>query len=536
MQQQLCDQGLPPLAARVLAARDIKKRDDIVPPLSSLPAPDFLPDIARFCELVSTAITERQKIFVIGDYDADGMCATAIAVDFLQQLKADVEWRIPQRVRHGYGLHTEIVEEAAAANATLLLTVDNGISAHAAVQKAKELGMTVCITDHHLPSGELPNADCIVNPNKTTPPTLGKNLAGAGIIFYALAAVRQKLNADLKMGQFLDLAAVATIADCVPLDSLNRTLVGGGLRLLRSGGGREGIRALANQAKLKLVNLSCRDISHAIAPRINAAGRFDRTDLGMACLTAKGKPAAAKAAAILDSLNIKRIKMVKAIMAKTKQIHTSPPGIVLYDPDWASGVVGIIAGRIAEMYDCPAVIFSRCNDTWRGSGRTPAGWDLHQLTKMTCSNCPDVVKFGGHKRAVGITTTNVEEFAQAFVECCRQTPRQAEESTWQVDELPPSAEITPAAVECLEKMVWGESFPRPLFAGNFAVSQRRNIGENHLRVMLKSNGGNGEKLALPAIAFHRQSMEDEVFAIFSLSNDRFTNEVLAVIEAVPMAL
>ena len=592
MRRRLLQQGLPPLAARVLSARDIAHCDDIIPPLSSLPPPDFLPDIKVLCDILEQAISKQEKICIVGDYDADGMCATALAADGLHRLGAEVIWRIPERMRHGYGLHSDIAEEAAAEGAAILLTVDNGTSATAAVAKAKSLGLKVCITDHHLPGDSRPDADCLVNPN-LTPGSPGANLCGTGVVFYALAALRSRLDAELKMSGYLDLVALATVADCMPMDSLNRALVGGGLRMLRGGGGRKGIRALAAAAKLNLESAGCRDISHAIAPRLNAAGRFDRADLGVECLLADSDDSARKAAAKIDAFNHRRKEEVERIMAeaesKLSKSKTLPPGIVVRNADWLPGVTGIVASRLVERHQCPAIVFCQCNGLWRGSGRAPSGWDLHCLTK-TAGTMADIFgaasdsnsdskmnsnsesngegmlnfnssansnsktesktesaeqvgdsnsnvnsqttkrgAFGGHRRAVGITIADedIEKFALAFAECCGRAQSAAAAEPQQVDAPPPPDEITAEGVACLEAMVWGELFPRPLFAGDFAVSQRRSVGRRHLTMLL--SGGDG--LELPAIAFNIQNVGDQIRALFTLSIDSRRGGIMAVIES-----
>ncbi|MBE8158080.1 MAG: hypothetical protein HAW59_01640 [Betaproteobacteria bacterium] len=527
LRQKLIAEGVPPLAARVLAARNISGRGDIAPKLAELPPPDFLPDIEKFCDLTAAAIGGQKKICVVGDYDADGMCATALAVECLRAMDADVVWRIPDRIRHGYGLHAQIVEEAAADGAALLLTVDNGVSANTAAARAKALGMTVCVTDHHLPPSELPAADCIVNPQlaKTAE---GKNLSGVGVAFYAMAALRRRLGANIKMENFLDLVALGTIADCMPMDKLNRTLVGGGLARLRAAP-RPGIAALAAEAGRSMKNTGCRDVSHFFAPRINAAGRFCRAEIAVECLLAKTGEAARKPAAEMATLNKDRKKMVAEIMRETEAMNISPPAAVLFDKNWTPGVLGIVAGNVAETHGCPAVVFCRCGDMWRGSGRAPAGWDLYALARAAAAQCGEnaVPRFGGHRRAIGVSVRDEESlkaFAAAFTEECRHTVLQ-DSYCWEVDDLPPPEEVTAESVGYLEKIVWGEEFPRPLFVGDFKISEQRGLNGGHVRMRL---GGGG--WALPAIAFNRESVGDSERAIFSLSVDKYTGKAAAIVE------
>lgn len=524
VRRKLCEEGLPPLAARVLSARNIAARQDIVPPLSTLPPPEILPQIDKLCDILADAIRNHKKIWVVGDYDADGMCATALAVESLRQLGAETAWRIPERTRHGYGLHEDIAEEAAADNAAVLLTVDNGVAAGDAVARAKSLGMKVCITDHHLLPSTLPDADCIVNPQLGGSDSPGVNLAGVGVAFYAMAALRKHLDSPLKMAPFLDLVAVGTVADCVPMDTLNRTLVGGGLAQIRHRGGRPGIAALAAAAKMNSATCTCRDISHAIAPRINAAGRLDNSETAVQCLLADNMKEARRTAAKLSAFNVKRKEIVERIMAQTAAPPPTAAAVVVSDSEWPAGVIGIVAGRLADLYGRPTVVFARVNGEWRGSGRTPPGRDLYRLVADAAKNAT-VLKFGGHRRAVGITVHEVAPFARAFEECCRAAPADAPQ--WQVDETPPQNEITTTALECLDEMVWGEEFSRPLFAGTFAVSEVKPIGQSHIKMRLRGDG-----LNLPALAFYRREIGDTTTAIFSLTKDLYTGNPAAIIESI----
>ena len=525
LRRKLCEQKMPPLAARILSAREITAPEDAVPLLETLPRPDFLPDIDKTCHVLAEAIREQKKICVIGDYDADGLCASALTHECLQELGAQVTWQIPSRLKHGYGLHEAIVEQAAKDGIGVLLTVDNGISANQAVARAKALNITVCVTDHHLPPEELPNADCIVNPKLTTRPE-GANLSGSGVAFYVMAALRRHMQGKLKMNQFLDLAAVGTVADCMPMDAMNRTIVGAGLEHMRRGR-RHGLAALAGGKRIR--GVTCRDISHHIAPRINAAGRFDCADRAMACLLAKTNDDAQAAARELSELNDRRKETVKEIMAQTETMNLGPPAAVAANEAWPPGVSGIVAGRLANLHQCPAVVFSRCNDIWRGSGRAPPEWDLHALTTAVAEECGTdiILGFGGHRRAVGISASEIEPVKRAFIKHCERLKSLNPPPQWEVDETPPMSEITPHAVAYLERMVWGEEFERPLFAGEFSVSDQRQVGRGHLRMWLR----NGD-INLPAIAFNRVSLSEKAEAVFSLTCDHMTGKVMAVVEEI----
>ena len=557
LRRKLQEEGLPILAARVLSARDIAARQDIVPPLAALPHPDILPGMQILTGILADAVAGRQHIRVIGDYDADGMCATALTVICLRRLGATVDWRIPDRIKHGYGLNAEIAEEAANDKVKVLLTVDNGVSAADAVQRAKDLNMRVCVTDHHQPPDVLPPADCIVNPKLNGDDAPGANLAGVGVAFYAMASLRRKLQSDLKMTEFLDLVALGTIADCMPMDSVNRTLTGGGLARLRAGHGRKGFAAILAGSPRSMSDLTCRDISHLIAPRINAAGRIsaagginadkklNNADIAVKCLLADEYQDALQAAAQLSDLNQQRKEIVEKIMRQISEdmeqqgLRSERSAVVVSDEKWQPGVAGIIAGKLAERYHCPAMVFTfvqppageqSCEGKWRGSGRAPAGWDLHQLLTDTAKRCKsEEWKFGGHRQAVGVSVPEVSEFARAFEECCRQAPK-SEEPQWQVDEMPDAKDITPDAVLCLESMIWGEQFAYPRFAGEFTVSSQKLFGrdQQHLRMRLR-----GEGLDLPAIAFNRcQEVDKTTQAVFTLTQDNYTGQTMAVVEAV----
>ena len=528
LRRKLQSEGVPPLAARILSARNIAGSEDIAPPLAALPPPDVLPDMEKLCDILAAAVRNGEKICVVGDYDADGMCATALAVRCLEKLGANVSWKIPDRKTHGYGLHTEIAETAAAEGASVLLTVDNGVAAADAVARAKQLGMKVCITDHHLPPPQLPDADCIVNPRLHGGESAGANLSGVGVAFYAMAALRTRLGAALKMTPFLDLVAVGCIADCMPMDATNRAMVGGGLARLRRGDGRAGLAALLAEVQPRRAdNLSCDDIGHSVAPRINAAGRLNQTQTAMECLLAEDKKTAHKKAAALSVLNEKRKQIVAATMA---QIPAPPPNaaaVIAADEKWQSGVMGIIAGKLADAHRIPALAFTRENGLWRGSGRAPPGRNLHSLVVAAAEIAP-VINFGGHSQAVGVSLGEISPFAQAFTECCRRDAPAAA-PRWQVDEMPPPEEITPDAVGYLERIVWGGGFARPLFAGAFAVSEIRPLGRGreHLRMRLRGGG-----LNIPALAFFHGEIGDNINAVFSLMRDSFNGSVVAVIKEV----
>jgi single-stranded-DNA-specific exonuclease len=498
--------------------------------LQTLPTPDFLPNIERFCDLMSTAVKNKQPICVVGDYDADGMSATALAVKCLQRMNATVSWTIPERQTHGYGLHPAIVESEAANGSQILLTVDNGINANRAIARAKELGLTVCVTDHHLPGDELPPADCLVNP-RLGENHAGQNLAGVGVAFYAMAALRRHLGFDFDMSSYLDLVALGTVADCVKLDAINRALVGGGLARLRTGQVSPPLAALSVYTRSPRHDINCRDISFRLAPRLNAAGRFDKAALGVRFLLANDMTQARRLAAQLDTLNNRRIALMSNTMAEASALLDEhlPAGIVVARDNWLPGVLGLIAGQLCEKHHRPALAFSPHEGYWRGSGRAPKGWQLHNLIKKIATEGGVIPgRFGGHAEAVGVTVENIEKFADVFTRACEEEEMNSRASAWDVDAVPPPEEVTMQAVSDLQKLVWGEGFPPPRFAGEFDISQQRPLKGGHLQLQLQQ--GNWR---LPAICFNRtQLVGNKIAMVFSLVNDRYTSQVSGIIEII----
>ena len=451
-EKRLQAEGITPLAARVLSARGVNNSDDIVPALRRLPPPSDLPGAeSAACELAA-AITASQKICVVGDYDVDGMTATAIAVDCLTFLGADVDWLIPRRCA-GYGLSSALAEEAARRGANWILTVDNGICATSGIAKAQALGMKVCVSDHHRFGPKPPLADCIVHPalNKTVTPL--SNLVGVGVVFYLMAALRARLNVDCDMSQYLDLTALGTIADCAPMDEVNRTLVGGGLRRLRAGAGRIGLMALTRRAKRDIGTLGTSDLGYALAPRLNAAGRLDNVDDAMQCLLADNETTADAAVRRLEKHNGQRIVLQNQALKELRATlpDTLPAGIVKFNDSWHLGVIGIVAGVISADTGRPTLVFAGTGDGhWRGSGRAPDGWDLFALIQEIDKNNPGLLLgFGGHAGAVGVNLeySGEKHLEELFASACAAAKKPTKPG-WEVDETPMTEEITKAAVCC----------------------------------------------------------------------------------------
>ena len=486
-------QGLAALPAQVLAARGITRRADIVPPLAALPPPAVFNGITAMARRLVQAIANDETIYVVGDYDVDGVAATVILVSCLRQMNANVHWKIPER-DGGYGLSPGIVEAAIADGAQIILTADNGINAHAAVSRAHELGACVCVTDHHRPDDDQPcAADHVINPHFNNNDDLA-NLCGAGVAFYLMAEMRTQLGTDIPMKDYLDLLALATVADCVPMDAVNRSLVGGGIDQIRDGKGgmRPGIAALCDVARLYPPQLTSRDISFRLAPRINAAGRMNRAHDAVTGLLADDPKVARRQAAIMQDANQQRILRQKEILAMARTlVDPTAAGIVVADPDWESGIVGIIAGVLSAKYHRPAIVLCQHgngDNGWRGSARAPETYDLHQLLADIDAAHPDVIRdFGGHRQAAGVLVekNQLDAFTAAFNDGCAAVGAPPPQRL--VDAATPAL-LTATAAKQLEDVPWGIGFLRPQFYGSFAVTQVTPLNGGHLKMLLQGDG------------------------------------------------
>ncbi|MGI9338836.1 MAG: single-stranded-DNA-specific exonuclease RecJ [Gammaproteobacteria bacterium] len=524
----LMAQGVFPLAARVLAARGISERADIAPKLSSLPLPDAFAAAGNVAKHLAHSIANNKRICVIGDYDADGMTSTALAVQAMTKMGADVIWRIPSR-GDGYGLSEALVRQAADDGAKTLLTVDNGVNAEDAVRAAKNAGMTMLITDHHL-GGECPDADAIAHPRSFAPLD---GLAGVGVIFYVMAALKKAMNADIDMGDYLDLVALGTIADCAPLNLVNRAFVHAGMMRMRKHRARKGLLHLVELAKCNMAMLNSRDISFRLAPRINAAGRMDKVKSAMENLLAESDADAKTTAARLCELNSARGDLQRGILKEARKTlpRQMPPGIVAAGQKWHEGIIGIIAGILCDEHRRPVVVFGGDNNgNWKGSGRAPPHWDLHKILQTAAAKHPALIAdFGGHSRAIGIkiTAEKIPQFAEVFAQVCgEQTPPDAEPKV-QVDALPPPADITPEAVAELHDIAWGEAFAAPLFAGEYKVLSEKPMGAGggHRKLLLEAGGKR-----FSAVQFNQSvSGASDIFALFRLDCGRY-GEVRMLIE------
>jgi len=495
---------LPPLLRRLYLARGIRSATELELNLTQLLSPQTLGGIAAAVELLSNALTYNHHIAIVGDYDADGATATAVCVLVLRALGGQhIEAFIPSRFTLGYGLAPELVDQAAAWGAKLILTVDTGISSFAGVARARELGLQVIITDHHLPGNALPEANAIVNPNLPNDPFLGKNTAGVGVAFYLLTALRRRLQPNLNMSAFLDLVALGTVADLVPLDHNNRILVQQGLQLIRTRRCRPGIAALLQIAQRPLERIVASDLAFQIGPRLNAAGRLKTMDLGLACLLNDNSEEALEQAQVLDNLNRERrdIEQQMKTQAEINLSHIAltgeiPLGLCLYNTNWHQGVIGILASRLKELYHRPVIVLAPSDDgTIKGSARSIAEVHIRDLLIDIDSRHPGLLmRYGGHAMAAGLTlqqdsvTTFTNIFAATVHKHLNGILPQAQIIS---DGVLHQSEINAETARLLRyAMPWGQGFPPPVFDGEFRVRAQRIVGQVHLKLTLaNTNGG-----------------------------------------------
>ncbi|MFJ2461206.1 single-stranded-DNA-specific exonuclease RecJ [Pseudomonas neuropathica] len=510
---------LPPLLTRLYAARGVQSEAELDKSLARLIPFQQLKGIDAAVDLLVTALEQRQRILIVGDFDADGATASTVGMLGLRLLgAAHVDYLVPNRFEYGYGLTPEIVEVALTREPQLLITVDNGISSVEGVAAAKKAGLKVLITDHHLPGDELPLADALVNPNQPGCEFPSKALAGVGVIFYVLMALRARLRSlgwyenkpQPNIGELLDLVALGSVADVVPLDANNRILVHQGLERIRAGRARPGIKAILEVAKRDAARITSTDLGFIVGPRLNAAGRLDDMSLGIECLLTADANLAREMAAQLDGMNQDRKSieqgMQREALAQLKDlpVESMPFGLCLFDPEWHQGVIGILASRMKERYFRPTIAFADAGDgLLKGSGRSVQGFHIRDALSVVAAQHPNLIaKYGGHAMAAGLTLPqeNFSLFAEAFdAEVRRQlreedlTGRMLTDGTLAVEEF--HLELARALRHAGP---WGQHFPEPLFHGVFQLVEQRVVGERHLKVVLKSECGS---VKLDGIAF-----------------------------------
>jgi single-stranded-DNA-specific exonuclease len=512
-------QTLPPLLARVYANRGISRLDEIDTRLQALLPPNRLAQSERAAELLIAAIAQHKRIVIVGDFDADGATSSALAVLGLRALGAEhVSFRVPDRFRYGYGLTPPIVAEVIADGADLIVTVDNGIASIDGVAAAKLADVPVLVTDHHLPGEQLPEAAAIVNPNAPGCSFPSKALAGVGVMFYVLLATRARMRelglpgGEVNLAQFLDLVALGSVADVVPLDQNNRILIQQGLQRIRAGQCRPGIRALLMIAKREREHLVASDLAFSIGPRLNAAGRLDDMSLGINCLLAESDREAMTLAAELDALNHERREIEDDMLAtaeqqllrKLREQATLPAALCLFDDSWHQGVIGILAGRLKDRCHRPAICLADAGDgLLKGSGRSIPGVHLRDVLATIANRHPALLsKFGGHAMAAGLTLQqhDLPLFAEQFAaEVSRQLgPVPPEREIWSDGELGSEHFDYEQAQQLRNAGPWGQLFPEPLFHGEFEVIGRRTMAERHRQLTLR----HAEGAVVEAVAFN----------------------------------
>lgn len=520
---KLCkDISTATLLERVFAMRGINHHDELQIDLKNLHPISMLKDIETATKILIDAIRRQEKILIVGDFDADGATSTALAVRALRAMgHQQVDYLVPNRFEYGYGLTPEIVEEANKRSPSLIVTVDNGISSIKGVEKAKLLGIKVLITDHHLPAKETPDANAIVNPNQRGDEFPSKNLAGVGVIFYLMLALKISLQKQNyfsdnnliapNLTELLDLVALGTVADVVTLDQNNRILVEQGLRRMRSGKACEGIQALFRVAKRNINNAVSTDLGFACGPRLNAAGRLDDMSLGIECLLSDDAINAMDYASALDDLNIERRSIEENMKAEALSILEEldnnklsgdlPPVLCLYNDAWHQGVIGILAARVKERYNRPTIIFApadamnieKANAEIKGSARSIATIHIRDILDEVASSTPGLLeKFGGHAMAAGLTLekSRFDEFTQAICHIVNKHVR--EETFVELHYSDGELEAQDFDLKCANELrfaaPWGQNFPTPIFDNHFTIINKRIIKERHLKLLLRTKG------------------------------------------------
>ncbi len=503
---------LPPLLRRLYLQRGIQDAAELERGAKHLLPWQTLGGIEQAVTLLHQMLESGRRIVVVGDFDADGATSTALTVLALRSLGGNVDYLVPNRFEDGYGLSPEVVEQARARGAEMILTVDNGISSHAGVDTAHQHGIPVLVTDHHLPGDTLPAAEAIVNPNLNDSEFPSRSLAGVGVAFYLMLALRAHLRqknwfsngrAEPNLAELLDLVALGTVADVVPLDANNRILVWQGLSRIRAGKCRAGIRALLEIANRDARQLAASDLGFAVGPRLNAAGRLDDMSVGVALLLTEDIAQARMLANELDALNQTRKEIEQGMKSEALALcdalerqHTDLPlGLAFYHPEWHQGVVGILASRLKERFHRPVIAFAPAGDgTLKGSGRSIAGLHLRDALERLDTLYPGMmIKFGGHAMAAGLSleTEKYDLFRERFAALIDEwlDGEALQGVIWSDGELHAQEFSLHTAEMLREAGPWGQAFPEPVFDGQFKLLQQKLVGERHLKVMIEPLGG-----------------------------------------------
>lgn len=503
--------ALSPLLARIYAARKVTVIEDVNYELRQLPSFALLKGIDLATDLLVDALEKSHQILIIGDYDADGATSTALAVRALRAMGGRVDYLIPNRFEYGYGLTPEIVAVARQGMPDLLVTVDNGIASLEGVSAAKAAGIKVLITDHHLPGESLPEADAIVNPNQPGDVFPGKALAGVGVIFYVMLALRARLRESgwferqavtaPNLADLLDLVALGTVADVVTLDHLNRTLVAQGLARIRAGRGCAGIQAMLEVSGREAARLNASDLGFSLGPRLNAAGRLEDMSLGVACLLTDDMTQARGYATQLHELNLERRAIEQEMKQDAQEIllemeaglhqGSLPWGLCLFDPAWHQGVIGILASRIKDQHHRPVIAFADAgNGDLKGSARSIPNLHIRDVLDSIATRHPGLIqKFGGHAMAAGLSlpATHLESFSTAFDQEVHRllTEDDLQDVLMSDGELAEDSLTLEVASSLQHAGPWGQNFPEPVFDGEFILLARKTVGGQHLKLTVR---------------------------------------------------
>jgi len=531
----LIAQGVNPLLARLYAARGVVSKSELEISLSGIIPPEQLTNSAEMARLLVDAIAASKKLLVIGDYDADGATATAVAVKGLRSVGANVDFLVPNRFEYGYGLTPEIVQLASTLKPDILITVDNGIASVDGVEAANLLGLQVLITDHHLPSDTTPQAACIVNPNQHGCQFPSKNLAGVGVMFYVLLALRAELRkrgaftdiAEPNLTELLDLVALGTVADLVKLDANNRILVEQGLRRIRAGACCVGITALLKIAGKAPEKVTAQDLGFYVGPRLNAAGRLDDMRLGIACLLAETEADATKKAQTLHELNMERrnieANMQDSALISLENIEVANQySLSIYNADYHQGVIGILASRLKEKYHRPTLVFADAGDgIVKGSGRSIPGLHLRDALDLVTKQYPSlIIKFGGHAMAAGLSIkkTDFLAFQSAFEVVTRGLLNEADlQAVMETDGNLDANDISLQTAQILASSVWGQGFPQPIFCDTFKVINQRIVGEKHLKLLLEKDQKRFDAIYFTCI----ENLVENITAVYALEANEY---------------
>jgi single-stranded-DNA-specific exonuclease len=532
--------GVHPLLARIYAARRIRSSAELRYEAAALLSPSLLKGVDDAARLLADAVQSGKRLLIVADYDADGATACAVGIRALRAFGAQVEYLVPDRFKLGYGLSPELVELAAERRPDLLITVDNGIASVEGVARARELGIATLITDHHLAGPELPAAACIVNPNQPGCGFPSKALAGVGVMFYVMLALRAELRKrgafggkiEPNLGALTDLVALGTVADVVPLDANNRNLVSQGLKRLRTGRGQPGVTALLRAAGRAPAEATSFDLGFVAGPRLNAAGRLADMSVGIECLTTEDEARAMNLAQQLDRLNVER-RAIEASMLEQGLEHLKKvnpeSGLAFFDHGWHQGVVGILAARLKDRVHRPVICFAKAVEAaseggqpvLRGSGRSIPGLHLRDCLDLVAKRAPGLIaRFGGHAMAAGLTIkeADYDRFTRLFETAVEELlPAEARLRTVETDGALEGAHCTLEVARMLESEIWGQGFPQPLFCDNFAVESQRVVGEKHLKLRLVKDGRRYEAMRFGAL----EPLPEKVRAAYRLAVNEF---------------